>query len=398
MNTNASTYCARAYVFRSSLSVLRQLSAKAEPSFFLTEDNRKFLKNVDTLLFDCDGVIWRGSHLIPGASKALSTFRKEGKQLLFVSNNSSKSRDSYIQKFQGLGIHGVECEDVISSSYAVAAYLRTIGFKKKVFLVGNKGLEDELQKAGISYIGGETGEGMFPGTQNGGNPLGDLESILALQVDEDVGAVVVGWDPKFDYSKIVYASVCLREIPGCLFIASNTDNADSLGPPLLQAGHPSYSRQQDEQPTDNAPAGISGSAGDTMGNLKTCTSLRSSPPSRFQSRMMPGTGSLVAAVAVASGVQPFVVGKEGPWLLSHLRQEFGMDPSRSCMIGDRLDTDIAMGRAGGLKTVLTLSGVATWQEAKEAAERGEGPDVVVPSIAELAGVACSDSSVPHDVT
>jgi hypothetical protein len=85
----------------------------------------------------------------------------------------------------------------------------------------------------------------------------------------------------------------------------------------------------------NLFAGISGSAGDTMGNLKTCTSLRSSPPSRFQSRMMPGTGSLVAAVAVASGVQPFVVGKEGPWLLSHLRQEFGMDPSRSCMIGDR---------------------------------------------------------------
>jgi len=32
---------------------------------------------------------------------------------------------------------------------------------------------------------------------------------------------VVGWDPHFNYSKLVYASACLRELPGCLFVATN---------------------------------------------------------------------------------------------------------------------------------------------------------------------------------
>lgn len=34
------------------------------------------------------------------------------------------------------------------------------------------------------------------------------------QVDESIGAVVVGWDPRFSYSRLVYASVCLRELKG----------------------------------------------------------------------------------------------------------------------------------------------------------------------------------------
>ena len=52
----------------------------------------------------------------------------------------------------------------------------------------------------------------------------------------------------------------------------------------------------------------------------------------------------------------------------------------------RLDTDVAMGLAGGLRTVLTLSGVATLSDAHAAAEAGVGPDAVVPCVATLAGV------------
>ncbi len=48
-------------------------------------------------------------------------------------------------------------------------------------------------------------------------------------MDPDIGAVVVGWDPCFTYQRMVYASVCLRELPGCLFVATNTDSADTLG-------------------------------------------------------------------------------------------------------------------------------------------------------------------------
>lgn len=49
-----------------------------------------------------------------------------------------------------------------------------------------------------------------------------------LEVDPDVGAVVVGFDRNVNYYKIQYATVCLREIPGCQFIATNLDAVTHL--------------------------------------------------------------------------------------------------------------------------------------------------------------------------
>lgn len=45
-----------------------------------------------------------------------------------------------------------------------------------------------------------------------------------------------------------------------------------------------------------------------------------------------------------------------------------------------------MGRAGGLKTVLTLSGVSTLPDAQAAAAAGTGADVIVNALANLAGL------------
>lgn len=50
------------------------------------------------------------------------------------------------------------------------------------------------------------------------------------------------------------------------------------------------------------------------------------------------------------------VGKGGEWLFSHLMQQYQLQPSHTAMIGDRLDTDIAMGKQGGLMTLLPLTG------------------------------------------
>lgn len=62
------------------------------------------LDGLDTLVADCDGVLWRGSQTIPNAPEALLTLRQRGKRLLFVTNNSSKSREQYVAKFDTLGI------------------------------------------------------------------------------------------------------------------------------------------------------------------------------------------------------------------------------------------------------------------------------------------------------
>lgn len=54
------------------------------------------------------------------------------------------------------------------------------------------------------------------------------------------------------------------------------------------------------------------------------------------------------------------VGKGGEWLFPHLMQQYQLQPSRTAMIGDRLDTDIAMGKQGNLVTLLPLTGEGAW--------------------------------------
>ena len=79
------------------------------------------------------------------------------------------------------------------------------------------------------------------------------------------------------------------------------------------------------------------------------------------------------------------VGKGGAWLLPFLCAQYGVRPSEACIVGDRLDTDIALGLEGGLLTVLPLTGVTT-RVALAAAGPEQQPHVVVKNLAELAGI------------
>lgn len=79
------------------------------------------------------------------------------------------------------------------------------------------------------------------------------------------------------------------------------------------------------------------------------------------------------------------MGKGGDWLLPYLCSKYHVRPEEACIVGDRLDTDIALGRDGGLLTVLPLTGVTTEEKLAAAAE-GELPHFVVPNLAALAGI------------
>ena len=56
----------------------------------------------------------------------------------------------------------------------------------------------------------------------------ELKSGYALPHDEDVGAVIVGFDREINYHKIQYAQLCINENPGCQFIATNLDAVTHL--------------------------------------------------------------------------------------------------------------------------------------------------------------------------
>ena len=119
------------------------------------QDAESFLKDIDVFIFDCDGVIWKGDSLIDKVPSVLELLRKLGKKIFFVTNNSTKSRKGYKGKFEKLGLD-VEPEEIFSSSFAAAAYLEQTEFKKtgkKVYIIGEVGIEEELDLIGVPYIG-----------------------------------------------------------------------------------------------------------------------------------------------------------------------------------------------------------------------------------------------------
>jgi HAD superfamily hydrolase (TIGR01450 family) len=93
---------------------------------------------------------------------------------------------------------------------------------------------------------------------------------------------------------------------------------------------------------------------------------------------LPGSGAIVAAVATAAGVRPVVVGKpESPLFRMALRR-LGLEPAEAAMVGDSLESDVAGGRAVGMRTVLYAPG---------APPAPGGADLVVRSFVELARAA-----------
>jgi 4-nitrophenyl phosphatase len=152
--------------------------------------------------------------------------------------------------------------------------------------------------------------------------------------EEQPAAVVIGLDLAFSYDKLKAAHLALQQ--GALFIATNADTT---------------------LPTE---AGL-----------------------------VPGAGSIVAALSAASGRLPIVIGKPETPMLEMAMLRMGVRPEETVMIGDRLDTDILAGERAGMPTVLVLTGVST-REDLAAAEAL--PDVVVSDLPSLVEALTAEPS------
>ena len=95
---------------------------------------------------------------------------------------------------------------------------------------------------------------------------------------------------------------------------------------------------------------------------------------------IPGGGAIVAALATATGKQPVVCGKPHEPTAKALRSLVG--EGRVLVVGDRPETDIALGKSQGWPTALVLSGVTS--SATGLADELR-PDLVLGSLAELPG-------------
>lgn len=71
---------------------------------------------------------------------------------------------------------------------------------------------------------------------------------------------------------------------------------------------------------------------------------------------VPGTGTIVAAVAAASDQEPLVIGKPEPLLMEQAMARMGAVQETTAAIGDRPETDILSAQRAGILSILTLSG------------------------------------------
>jgi ribonucleotide monophosphatase NagD (HAD superfamily) len=76
----------------------------------------------------------------------------------------------------------------------------------------------------------------------------------------------------------------------------------------------------------------------------------------------------------SSGVEPLVLGKPSAILGQHIIRSYGLDPARTCMLGDRLDSDILFGNNNGFESVLVMTGCTSEEQ--------------------LAGLAAGDAMMP----
>lgn len=284
---------------------------------------RSLLQAKDFFLFDCDGVIWHGEKAITGAPTVVNSLIRQGKNVVFVTNNCTRPRENYMQKFFRLGFTDVLLEHIFSSSYCSALYLRdVVKVRGHVFVVGCEGLRRELVELGIDCL------------EDTDDPDA---TIFNCPLAQDVKAVLVGHDDKLTFLKLAKASCYLKD-PECLFLATDND-----------PWHP-----------------LSGG------------------------RVLPGSGSLTAALETASDRKATIIGKPSRFMFECISSQFsGVDPAQCLMVGDRLETDMLFGSNCGLDTMLTLTGVSQMEDAQEyrnsdlTTNQSLVPDYIVDTIADF---------------
>jgi 4-nitrophenyl phosphatase len=98
--------------------------------------------------------------------------------------------------------------------------------------------------------------------------------------------------------------------------------------------------------------------------------------------VIPGGGSIVAAIAAASECEPITIGKPEPLGLQFLLEQTGTSAGDALMVGDRLDTDIACANRVGMHSACVLTGVTSREQAL-AATGLLTPERIITNLAEL---------------
>ncbi len=140
-------------------------------------------------VLDLDGVVWLAGRPIPGSADAIARLREAGEHVAFVTNNSTPTVGTYLERLEGAGI-SVQPEEIVTSSQAAASMLAP---GSRVAFVGGDGVREALEARPVEIVPAES------------NPE----------------TVVVGRSLTLDFGVLAHAASAIRA--GARFVATNTD-------------------------------------------------------------------------------------------------------------------------------------------------------------------------------
>lgn len=159
------------------------------------EENIKFpTEFYDAYIFDMDGTIYLGDHLLPGAKRLIEELRRRDIPVRFLSNNPTKDPHLYVDKLERLDIP-TPLEDIANTVVTMTRWLKEHHPDKTVFPIAEQPLIDALQDAGIKIS----------------------------DDPEKIDIVIASYDRTFDYHKLQIAFDAIWFHKRAILVATNPD-------------------------------------------------------------------------------------------------------------------------------------------------------------------------------
>lgn len=152
------------------------------------------LKAKKLFLLDMDGTIYLGDRLFEGTIDFLKQIKANGGRYLFVTNNSSRSVDAYVEKLHRMGIGFATGEDFLTSVDVLIWYLKGKYDSAKIYASGTKTFKTQLKEAGFD---------------------------ITEELSDDISLLVHGFDTELTFKKLEDSSKLLTR--GTDFVATNPD-------------------------------------------------------------------------------------------------------------------------------------------------------------------------------
>lgn len=153
----------------------------------------KSLKEKKLFLLDMDGTIYLDNDLFEGVPEFLEYIKNSGGKYMFLTNNSSKSVDKYIEKMEKLGIK-TTAEDFLTSTDASILFLKKKKHKK-IYALGTASFKKQLKDAGL--------------------PVTD-------RLEDGIDCLMMGFDTELTFKKLEDACILLND-KNLDYIATNPD-------------------------------------------------------------------------------------------------------------------------------------------------------------------------------